>query len=211
MGVKERRLREKNQRRQEILSAAESVFSNKGFDKSTMDDVATAAELSKGAVYFYFNSKAEICLSILLQSLQEIMDLFRGIEVESISGYEKFHKMCQVMGTYNESHPFFIKAVANFRHHKELCDNSSPVLQEVLSANADLTLMLQTATALGMSDGSIDSSVNPNVLADAFWGDLNGILPALCLMDHDDLEHEKPSLHKFNYMIQLIINSIKSK
>jgi AcrR family transcriptional regulator len=65
MGTAERRLREKKQRVEDILDAAEQVFFSKGFDSSTMDDVADEAEFSKGALYNYFKSKNELCVGIV--------------------------------------------------------------------------------------------------------------------------------------------------
>ena len=43
MGIAERKEREKQQRREEIIQAAEEVFFAEGFDKSTMDDIAEQA------------------------------------------------------------------------------------------------------------------------------------------------------------------------
>jgi AcrR family transcriptional regulator len=47
----------KQQRRDSILAAAKGVFSRKGFHATTMADVAKAAKVSHGLVYWYFDSK----------------------------------------------------------------------------------------------------------------------------------------------------------
>ena len=51
MGIQERKEREKERRRQQIMVAAKRVFSNKGFNKATMEDIAQEAELSPGTLY----------------------------------------------------------------------------------------------------------------------------------------------------------------
>jgi len=48
---------EKGKRRDEILAAAKKVFSKKGFASTTIADVAKAAHLSYGSIYWYFDSK----------------------------------------------------------------------------------------------------------------------------------------------------------
>lgn len=48
---------EKEKRRDEILVAAKKVFSKKGFASTTIADVAKAARLSYGSIYWYFDSK----------------------------------------------------------------------------------------------------------------------------------------------------------
>ena len=60
MGTAERRLREINARRDTILASARELFDEKGFDKTTVDDIVEKAEVSKGTFYNYFPSKVEI-------------------------------------------------------------------------------------------------------------------------------------------------------
>lgn len=66
-------------RKEQILQAAAAVFARLGFHKARMDDIVQEAGLSKGAVYWYFESKDEIITTILnrfmdreLENLQQI-------------------------------------------------------------------------------------------------------------------------------------------
>ncbi|HTT77934.1 MAG TPA: TetR/AcrR family transcriptional regulator [Candidatus Binataceae bacterium] len=49
-----------NERRQQILDAAEKVFARNGFAESRMDQIVEESQLSKGTIYWYFKSKDEI-------------------------------------------------------------------------------------------------------------------------------------------------------
>lgn len=51
---------EKELRRRTILTAAKRVFSQKGYAATTVADVARAARLSYGTIYWYFDSKEEL-------------------------------------------------------------------------------------------------------------------------------------------------------
>lgn len=51
--------------RRQILAAALDVFSRQGYAGTTLDDITAAANLSKGAIYWYFESKADL-FTILL-------------------------------------------------------------------------------------------------------------------------------------------------
>ncbi|WIG57697.1 MAG: hypothetical protein OJF49_000442 [Ktedonobacterales bacterium] len=51
--------------RRQILAAALEVFSRKGYAGTTLDDITAEANLSKGAIYWYFDSKAELFTAIL--------------------------------------------------------------------------------------------------------------------------------------------------
>ncbi|MBN1886435.1 MAG: TetR/AcrR family transcriptional regulator [Thermoflexales bacterium] len=78
MTSSERREREKAQRRQEILDAARQVFFERGFHRPTMDDVAAQAEISKGTIYLYFESKETVLAHLLLEGLDLLL-----VELES--------------------------------------------------------------------------------------------------------------------------------
>lgn len=53
--------------RSRILAAAARVFAERGFDRSSIDEVAAAAGLTKGAVYWHFKSKDELFFALLDQ------------------------------------------------------------------------------------------------------------------------------------------------
>jgi AcrR family transcriptional regulator len=51
-------------RKEQILNAAFSLFASKGFENSSVDEIASAAGLSKGAIYWHFPSKLEILFEL---------------------------------------------------------------------------------------------------------------------------------------------------
>ncbi len=51
--------------RRTILAAALGVFSRQGYAGTTLDDITNAANLSKGAIYWYFDSKAQLFATLL--------------------------------------------------------------------------------------------------------------------------------------------------
>ncbi|MBK6765659.1 MAG: TetR/AcrR family transcriptional regulator [bacterium] len=54
----------KDHRREQILDAAAELFASKGFEKTSVDEIAKAAGLSKGAIYWYFPSKESILIGL---------------------------------------------------------------------------------------------------------------------------------------------------
>lgn len=63
-----RRLREKEQKYNTILKAAETLFAQKGYHQTSIEEIADLAEVSTGAVYFYFKNKEDL-LIILMQEI----------------------------------------------------------------------------------------------------------------------------------------------
>jgi AcrR family transcriptional regulator len=64
----------KKKRVKEILRAAELMFLMKGFNNSSMDEIADLANLGKGTIYYYFRSKDEIFLSIIKREADKVYE-----------------------------------------------------------------------------------------------------------------------------------------
>ncbi|NKI22440.1 TetR/AcrR family transcriptional regulator [Paenibacillus dendritiformis] len=55
------------ERRNEILDAAELLFTTKGFSKTTVNDILHMVGIAKGAFYYYFQSKEEVMDAIVMR------------------------------------------------------------------------------------------------------------------------------------------------
>ncbi|HTX60954.1 MAG TPA: helix-turn-helix domain-containing protein, partial [Methanobacterium sp.] len=67
MTISERKEREKENRRNDIISTAERLFYEKGYENITMADIAEGTELARSTLYLYFKNKKEIYLAISLK------------------------------------------------------------------------------------------------------------------------------------------------
>jgi AcrR family transcriptional regulator len=64
------------QRKAQILDAAMETFSKVGFHKARMSDIASNSGLSKGSLYWYFESKNDIIINLIARVFEpEIQDL----------------------------------------------------------------------------------------------------------------------------------------
>lgn len=79
----QRRQREREHRYQTILRAAETLFAREGYHKASMERLADMAEVSVGAVYFYFKNKEDL----LIQILDEIGYLLRSTLGKAFTEY----------------------------------------------------------------------------------------------------------------------------
>ena len=95
MSVDDRREKEKQERRESILDAAEQVFFSKGFDKCSMDEIARTAQLSRALLYVYFKDKAAIMRGIMLRSIECLRDRFARAISEAELGLDQVAKCGQ--------------------------------------------------------------------------------------------------------------------
>src|SRR5208282_4645152 len=79
----ERRQEPRLQPRQEILRTAARLFQQRGYDATSMNDVAAALKLSKGGLYHHFQSKDEILYEIMNHAMEiteeRVLNPVRGI------------------------------------------------------------------------------------------------------------------------------------
>ena len=72
-------------RTQDILDAARRMFIRKGVDVATVQEIATEAGLSAGAIYRYYPSKAELLRAVCGDWVEHDRELFQRAEAESDS------------------------------------------------------------------------------------------------------------------------------
>src|SRR5918994_543272 len=65
----------KDQRRAQLLDAANTVFTLRGYHAAAMDDIAEAAGVSKPVLYQHFSSKLELYLALLDRSCERLVEI----------------------------------------------------------------------------------------------------------------------------------------
>jgi AcrR family transcriptional regulator len=68
--AQERKQQERQARRRRIQRAAREVFAERGYAKTSIEQIARQASLSVGAIYLYFRSKEDLYVSLLEDTLQ---------------------------------------------------------------------------------------------------------------------------------------------
>jgi len=176
MGIQERKEREKERRRQQIMVAAKRVFSEKGFNKATMEDIAQEAELSPGTLYLYFKNKEELYASLSLRILQYL--LIRVEHVNDEKGTNPEEKLKSLMEAMYDVYEFDPLIIINMFHlqSSETLKNLSP---QLMSEIKDLSRKSLNAIAKIFKEG-VDQGLfidrHPVALADTFWSLFSGIV-----------------------------------
>ncbi|GEM_PF-2969495 len=72
MGMTERRASKLRAQRERILERAQELFRAEGYERVAMQDIADAAELSKGSLYLQFGNKEEILVALIQDSFARL-------------------------------------------------------------------------------------------------------------------------------------------
>lgn len=98
----------KASRRKEIIDSAVKIFAEKGFQNTTIDEIAKSANIAKGTVYIYFNNKLELFLSLINEGIEDIFSITKGILTEKRNYLERLESLIHAQFTfYQENEDFF--------------------------------------------------------------------------------------------------------
>ena len=80
-------------RRIDILKSAAAAFRRRGFHGASVDEIASALEMTKGNLYYYFKNKEEILFACHEYSLDKLLALMGEVQAEQITPEAKLRKL----------------------------------------------------------------------------------------------------------------------
>jgi AcrR family transcriptional regulator len=86
-----------DERKNQIINAAEGVFTEKGFDAARMDDIADETGLSKGTLYLYFKSKDDLIIAILDRMFQREFKQLGNLNLAELSALDAIWKITDLL------------------------------------------------------------------------------------------------------------------
>ena len=170
MGLKERKEREKEHRREMILKAGEKLFIGKGLASTTMDEIARECELAKGTLYLYFRSKEILFMSIVLRGLTLMYDMMAASQeglsdpVAKLSGVGKAHQRF-----YEENPDLFMLMSRSTQEFSSRAQDSDPalageiasVVEQLHSRNNELWKLTNDIIVEGIKSGLFRADTDP--------------------------------------------------
>jgi len=212
MGIAERKEREKEQRRNDILDAAEKVFFSKGIDTATMDEVAETAELSKGTLYLYFKSKEDLCMGINIRGLLILQDLFQQALRREQVGLEKVRAIGEAYFRFFQQHADYFNVMVRFEGNKlDLSDEESMAFQCHLQGEAVLNCVAQ-AIRSGIEDGSIRKDLDPMKTAYLLWAQSTGVIQIVAVDgEHMQRTHNIKPADLITEFFEFIRNALQTQ
>jgi AcrR family transcriptional regulator len=172
-----------------ILNAAIKIFALKGYQYATIAEIAQEADVSKGLVHVYFESKLDILIEVILLFIQSVNDRIAeklaGLEtpVEQLHGV--FEAIQAIMGRSNKDLYWGHILKEGLPATEALKDER---LREKFSHIGPRVLQLQktldTIIADGQRQGLIDTSLKPQVIRQMLGGASQLLFQGLAMQSH---------------------------
>ena len=93
-----------DRRRQDVIDAAATVFAERGFQATTMEDLSEATGLAAGGLYHYIGSKEQLLFDICAELLDPLLDEAQAIVSEPGAPEETLRRLVRVWTRHVESH-----------------------------------------------------------------------------------------------------------
>jgi len=206
MGLKERREREKEARKEQILAAARSLLFKKGIQATSINQIARKAELGVGTIYFYYQSKEEIFYSLQEEGLDILFAKIDAIGSDDLSPAEKLRQTGRAYLQFSDEHKNYFDIINYFL--------ATPSV--ILGAELKQRIDRKGSRILELIDGFVDSGIADGLFrpvdskkyAVMFWGTLHGLTQFKKLED-TVLEGEEHA-RIFHYAVDQLVEGLKT-
>jgi AcrR family transcriptional regulator len=160
----DRRTRRKRQTRERIVEAAIECFLAKGFDATTMDEIADRADVARATVFNHFREKEQLLTAYLARRRAELVELLRREARADVDASQQLYDAFELLAEFNE------RNVAEARELIQAWWRTGGT-----TANEPHTgVVLAEVVAAGQREGEFRADVDPaligSVLLDAYAG-----------------------------------------
>ena len=179
MGIQERKEREKEARREEILTAAYGIFISKGLSGSTVDDIAAAAELSKGTIYLYFRSKEDLYLAVTNRGLDIMLEMFEKATATNHSPLQIIWDLCDAYTAFYDTHREYFRMLSFFENPELHAIVSEDMLAQCQERDNKVWGLVSGVMKNAIDGGLLHAGLNPLEVGMMLWSNSTGLLRQL--------------------------------
>jgi len=176
LSSEERRRKEKENRKNAILKAARKLFFERGFKSVTVDLIAAKAEVSKGSIYLYFDSKEEIYTQILISA-----NIERHKEIENFAKQEGAASDLLLSFARDYIEFFFenkelFRILMTFMLHADNMNLTEDQNTQLIHTTNENIRVISEILQKGIDTGEFAPDLDIRQAQNAIWGLLNGIV-----------------------------------
>jgi TetR/AcrR family transcriptional regulator len=213
MGITDRRQREKERRRAEILDAAERLFFSRSYEDVSMDDIARGVELNKATLYLYFKNKEALYATIVLRGIRILGEKFMDCMGKQAPGIVKVALMGQAYYRFSEEYPDYLRLIHFYG--SERFSRENPYTAEIGKGYGVSRSILQDAVREGIEDGTIRADLDPFLtsmyLMISFMGNLSLENRWKLVIEAEGFSNEQFASEFFRFIIPAISSGGNSR
>lgn len=174
MGIVERRQRQKDQLRRDILTAARQMFAEEGFEAVTMRKLAARIEYSPTAIYLHFKDKHAVLEAVCEETFGQLADRLAKVAAKGLPPLDFLREGLRLYVQFGLQHPSDYTLTFTMRTGKDEAD------PERFSTSAGFRAFDYLRHALrGCIEAGDLPDLDVDVAAQSLWAAMHGIVSLL--------------------------------
>lgn len=155
------RQKNREKRMEAILDAAEPLFAEKGIENTTMQDIATAANLGVATVFRIYPKKEKIAVGAATRKLKKILTVFEEIQEREATSLEKIEALLDhFLKELQSDEKDDIKIIEDFDIYSTRLTEPIEDIEQYKKVYREISRTYATIIKQGLEDNSIRSDIN---------------------------------------------------
>jgi AcrR family transcriptional regulator len=206
-----RREKEKLMREDEIISAAEKIFIHTGFEKASMDEIASEAQFTRKTVYQHFINKEDLYIAVVVRGFKQLLSCIQQEEETGNNGFEKLRLMGFAYYQFYKKHPDAFRLM-NLVGHIKSKEESTYNHQEFNKVNNYITEEIVKVVNAGKTDGSIRDDLDTIMITHSAQFVMTGFFYELSLAGETFTDHFSINQEDFvDFILHLLFDAFEAK
>ena len=157
-------------RRQEVMDVAARIFNEKGYEATSIQEIAEEVGILKGSLYYYIDTKEDLLFGVIKEAYDAALSVIEELERRDGSALELIEAL--VHGHAEVFAATFVQSSVFFKEFRAL----SPERQETIREAADVyNRFLISQIRRGQRSGEIKSRINARLAAIGIIGMMNSM------------------------------------
>ncbi len=170
--------------REALLDAAEALFAERGVSRTSLQDIARAAGVTRGAVYWHFADKAELFNAMMERTTEPMLDTLNEIDTDTDEAPLASLRASTLQALHRIGHDPRTRRVFDVATHKvEYVDDLLGARTRHLSVHRSCSAQMAASFARAQALGQLPAHTPPAVLAAGFQALVNGLIQTWMLDD----------------------------
>ena len=158
------------------MKAAETLFSEKGYVQTTIEDISKISEYSRRTIYTYFESKDDILHHIIEKGLVDLKaDLENALNLNG-DFVMQYKAVFNAMKKYHEECPHSVENVNNAKSRNFDYSTLSDTVKHILVLGTEINELLATFIEKGKVDGIVRQDIVPMMSVYVLWSNITSLL-----------------------------------
>lgn len=162
--------------RENIMSAAEKLFLEKGINATTIEDISKFSEYSRRTIYSYFESKEDILYHIVFKGLSNLKTNLSEIIKGNQEFISKYFAICHAMADFQFNSPQSTNSVNKLKNGDLAMSNPPEIIIKIFEIGNEINGLLAEYLEFGKKHNKIRKEIETMKSVYILWTSITSLL-----------------------------------